>query len=39
MGPFGAADALRITAGAPDEIAFLEQALGAVSVLDAVAST
>jgi histidinol-phosphate aminotransferase len=35
MGPFGAADALRITAGAPDEIAFLEQALDAVFVLDA----
>jgi histidinol-phosphate aminotransferase len=38
MGPFGAQDALRITAGAPDEIAFLERALDAVSVLDAAGS-
>jgi len=38
MGSFGAADALRITAGTPDEIAFLEQALDAVSVLDAARS-
>lgn len=35
MGPFGAPDALRITAGAPDEIAFLEHALDVVSVLGA----
>jgi histidinol-phosphate aminotransferase len=38
MGPFGAADALRITAGTPEEIAFLEQALDAVSVLGAARS-
>lgn len=38
MGSFGAADALRITAGTPDEVAFLEQALDAVSVLDAATS-
>ena len=38
MGSFGAADALRITAGTPDEIAFLEQAFDAVSVLGAVRS-
>jgi histidinol-phosphate aminotransferase len=31
MGPFGAADALRITAGTPDEIQFLDEALGAVA--------
>jgi len=36
MGPFGAPDALRITAGTPDEIAFLEHALDAVAVLDGV---
>lgn len=38
MAPFGARDALRITAGAPDEIAFLDRALDAVSVLDAAGS-
>ncbi len=31
MGPFGAPDALRITAGTPDEIAFLSDALAAVA--------
>ena len=31
MGPFGAPDALRITAGTPDEIAFLAEALTAVA--------
>jgi histidinol-phosphate aminotransferase len=31
LGPFGAPDALRITAGTPDEIAFLESALAAVA--------
>lgn len=36
LGPFGAPDALRITAGTPEEIAFLERALDAVPVLDAV---
>lgn len=36
MGSFGAADALRITAGTPDEIAYLGEALDAVAVLDAV---
>jgi histidinol-phosphate aminotransferase len=30
LGPFGAPDALRITAGTPDEIAFLAQALSAL---------
>jgi histidinol-phosphate aminotransferase len=30
LGPFGAPDALRITAGTPDEIAFLGEALNAV---------
>jgi histidinol-phosphate aminotransferase len=30
MGSFGAADALRITAGTPDEVAFLGEALAAV---------
>ncbi len=38
LGPFGAADALRITAGTPDEIAFLDRALDVVSVLDTAAS-
>ena len=33
MGPFGASDALRITAGTPDEIAFLESALDEVLAL------
>jgi len=37
LGPFGAPDALRITAGTPEEIAFLEQALDAVPVLNQVA--
>jgi histidinol-phosphate aminotransferase len=32
MAPFGAPDALRITAGTPDEIAFLADALDAVAV-------
>jgi histidinol-phosphate aminotransferase len=32
LGPFGAPDALRITAGTPDEIAFLADALDAVAV-------
>jgi histidinol-phosphate aminotransferase len=36
LAPFGAPDALRITAGTPEEIAFLERALDAVPVLDAV---
>jgi histidinol-phosphate aminotransferase len=36
MGSFGAPDALRITAGTPDEIAFLEQALDAVAVMEVV---
>jgi len=31
MGPFGAPDALRVTAGTPDEIAFLAEALEAVA--------
>ena len=31
MGPFGAPDALRITAGTPEEMAFLGEALGAVA--------
>ena len=31
MGPFGAPDALRVTAGAPDEIAFLADALAALA--------
>jgi histidinol-phosphate aminotransferase len=31
MGAFGAPDALRVTAGTPDEIAFLDEALAAVS--------
>ena len=31
LGPFGAPDALRITAGTPDEIAFLSEALTAVA--------
>jgi hypothetical protein len=35
MGPFGAPDALRITVGTPDEIAFLDRALSAVGILDA----
>jgi histidinol-phosphate aminotransferase len=35
MGPFGAPDALRITVGTPDEIAFLDRALSAVGNLDA----
>ena len=34
MGPFGAPDALRITVGTPDEIAFLADALDAVGALD-----
>jgi histidinol-phosphate aminotransferase len=38
LGAFGAADALRITVGSPDEIAFLEQALDAVSVQGAAGS-
>ena len=33
MGAFGAPDALRITAGTPDEIAYLEEALRTVSAL------
>jgi histidinol-phosphate aminotransferase len=33
MGPFGAPNALRITAGTPDEIAFLAEALDAVGAL------
>jgi histidinol-phosphate aminotransferase len=36
MGAFGAPDALRITAGTPDEIAFLEQALVTALVPKAV---
>ena len=36
MGAFGAPDALRITAGTPDEIAFLEQALDTALVPNAV---
>jgi len=36
MGAFGAPDALRITAGTPDEIAFLEQALDTVLVPNTV---
>lgn len=36
MGAFGAPDALRITAGTPDEIAFLEQALGRAPIPKAV---
>ncbi len=36
MGAFGAPDALRITAGTPDEIAFLEQALVTAPVPKAV---
>jgi len=35
MGPFGASDALRITAGTPDEIAFLEDALRAAREVEA----
>ena len=31
LGPFGAPDALRITAGTPDEIAFLSEALSAIA--------
>jgi histidinol-phosphate aminotransferase len=31
LGSFGAPDALRITAGTPDEIAFLSEALAAVA--------
>ena len=34
MGPFGAPDALRITVGTPDEIAFLADALDVVGALD-----
>ena len=34
MAPFGAPDALRITVGTPDEIAFLADALDAVGALD-----
>ena len=30
LGPFGAPDAVRITAGTPDEIAFLADALSAL---------
>jgi histidinol-phosphate aminotransferase len=37
MGSFGAPDALRITAGTPEEIAFLERALDAVPLAGAVA--
>jgi histidinol-phosphate aminotransferase len=37
MGPFGAPDAVRITAGTPDEIAFFERALDAVPMPDVVA--
>jgi histidinol-phosphate aminotransferase len=37
MGSFGAPDALRITAGTPEEIAFLERALDAVPLPGAVA--
>jgi histidinol-phosphate aminotransferase len=37
MGSFGAQDALRITAGTPEEIAFLERALDAVPLAGAVA--
>jgi len=36
MGAFGAPDALRITAGTPDEIAFLQQALGTAPIPKAV---
>jgi histidinol-phosphate aminotransferase len=36
MGSFGAPDALRITAGTPEEIAFLGRALDAGSIPDAV---
>jgi histidinol-phosphate aminotransferase len=36
LGAFGAPDALRITAGTPDEIAFLGRALDAIPVLGAV---
>jgi histidinol-phosphate aminotransferase len=36
MGAFGAPDALRITAGTPDEIAFLEQALDTALVPNAI---
>jgi histidinol-phosphate aminotransferase len=36
MGSFGALDALRITAGTPEEIGFLGQALDAIAVPDAV---
>ena len=38
MGPFGAPDALRITVGTPDEIAFLADALDVVGALDTAAS-
>jgi histidinol-phosphate aminotransferase len=31
MGPFGAPDALRITVGTPDEIAFLAEAFTALA--------
>jgi histidinol-phosphate aminotransferase len=37
MGSFGAPDALRITAGTPDEIALLDRALDAVPLPDVVA--
>jgi histidinol-phosphate aminotransferase len=33
LGSFGAADALRITAGTPDEVAFLGEALQTISAL------
>lgn len=36
LAPFGAPDALRITAGTPEEIAFLARALDAVPVLEPV---
>jgi hypothetical protein len=32
MGAFGAPDALRVTAGTPDEIAFLADALGSLEL-------
>jgi hypothetical protein len=38
MGPFGAPDALRITAGTPDEIAFLASALDELAVREALGS-
>ena len=34
LGPFGAPDALRISVGTPDEIAFLDRALAKVRILD-----